>query len=71
MPNMAKIRVTLVKSPIGYAKDQKATVRGLGLRKMWSSAEHEDTPSIRGMVHKVRHLVRVEPVGDEEGGSSS
>ncbi|MBX5467841.1 MAG: 50S ribosomal protein L30 [Firmicutes bacterium] len=63
---MAKIRVTLVKSPIGYAQDQRVTVRMLGLRKMWSSAVHEDTPSIRGMVHKVRHLVRVEAVPEEE-----
>jgi large subunit ribosomal protein L30 len=70
MPNMAKIRITLVKSPIGYSEDQKATVRRLGLRKMWSSVEQEDTPSIRGMVHKIRHLVRVEPIGEEEGKAS-
>ncbi|MCY0900013.1 MAG: 50S ribosomal protein L30 [Firmicutes bacterium] len=63
---MAKLRITLVKSPIGYAKDQKDTVRSLGLRKMWHSVEHQDNPSIRGMVHKVRHLVRVEEI--EEGG---
>lgn len=62
---MAKIRITLVKSPIGYAKEQKDTVKSLGLGKMWRTVEHEDNPSIRGMVHKVRHLVRVEEV--EEG----
>jgi large subunit ribosomal protein L30 len=56
----------LVKSPIGYAHDQKATVRALGLRKMWQTVTKDDTPGIRGMVHKVRHLVRVEPVEDKE-----
>ncbi len=63
---MAKIRITLVKSPIGYAKEQKDTVKSLGLGKMWRSVEHNDNPSIRGMVHKVRHLVRVEEI--EEAG---
>ncbi len=62
---MAKLRITLVKSPIGYAKDQKDTVKNLGLGKMWRTVEKDDNPSIRGMVHKVRHLVRVEEV--EEG----
>ncbi|NMP22002.1 50S ribosomal protein L30 [Sulfobacillus harzensis] len=62
---MAKLRITLVKSPIGYAKDQKDTVKSLGLGKMWRTVEKDDNPSIRGMVHKVRHLVRVEEV--EEG----
>ncbi|AEJ38543.1 50S ribosomal protein L30 [Sulfobacillus acidophilus TPY] len=55
-----------MKSPIGYSQDQRDTVRSLGLRKMWRSVEREDNPSVRGMVHKVRHLVRVEEV--EEGG---
>ncbi len=54
------IRVTLVKSPIGYSKRQKATVRALGLRRMNQTVVHEDTPVIRGMVAKVSHLVRVE-----------
>jgi len=63
---MAKIRITLVKSPIGYAKEQKDTVKSLGLGKMWRSVVKDDNPSIRGMVHKVRHLVRVEEF--EEGG---
>ena len=56
---MAKIKVQLVKSPIGYAKDQKATVEALGLRKMNSVAEHEDNDCIRGMIKKVSHLVKV------------
>jgi large subunit ribosomal protein L30 len=56
---MAKIKVQLVKSPIGYAKDQKATVEALGLKKMNSVAEHEDNACIRGMINKVSHLVKV------------
>lgn len=55
-----KIRVTLVKSPIGYEKSQKATVRALGLRKMNQTVEKDDTPVIRGMINKVSHLVVVE-----------
>jgi large subunit ribosomal protein L30 len=57
-----QIRVTLVKSPIGYRKNQKATVKALGLGKMNSSAVHYDSPSIRGMVNVVSHLVKVEEV---------
>jgi len=59
---MAKLRITLVKSPIGYSRDQKGTVRALGLRKLNHSIEQEDSPSIRGMVHKVKHLVAMEVV---------
>lgn len=59
---MAKLRITWTKSGIGYAKDQKATIRALGLRRLHHSVEHEDSPSIRGMTHKVRHLVAVEEV---------
>lgn len=58
------LKVTYVKSTIGYAKDQKATVRSLGLRKLHQSVLHDDTPAIRGMVFKVRHLVKVEEVED-------
>ena len=54
------IRVTLVKSPIGYTQDQKATVRALGLRRMNQTVEHTDTPALRGMLFKVSHLLRVE-----------
>ncbi len=54
------VRVTLVRSPIGYSKRQKATVRALGLRRINQTVEHEDTPVIRGMIAKVSHLVRVE-----------
>lgn len=55
-----RIRITLVRSPIGYSKQQKATVRALGLRRMNQSVEQKDVPEIRGMVNRVSHLVRVE-----------
>jgi large subunit ribosomal protein L30 len=54
------VKVTLVKSPIGFKDNQELVVRGLGLRKLNSSVELKDTPAIRGMIHKVRHLVTVE-----------
>ncbi|MBT3319189.1 MAG: 50S ribosomal protein L30 [Clostridia bacterium] len=54
-----KIKVQLVKSPIGYAKDQKATVVALGLGRMNSIVEHDDNECIRGMIRKVTHLVKV------------
>ena len=56
----ATVRVTQVASPIGRRKDQRATLIGLGLNKMHRTRELEDTPSVRGMIAKVRHLVRVE-----------
>lgn len=54
------IRITLVRSPIGYSRRQKRTVRALGLRRMNHTVEQADTPIIRGMIAKVRHLVKVE-----------
>ncbi|HEB65259.1 MAG TPA: 50S ribosomal protein L30 [Chloroflexi bacterium] len=54
------LRITLVKSPIGYSKRQKGTVRALGLRRMHQTVVQEDTPVIRGMIAKVTHLVKVE-----------
>jgi large subunit ribosomal protein L30 len=57
---MATLRIKWVKSSIGYPKDQKATIRSLGLRKLQQTVEHEDQPVIRGMIRKVRHLVEVE-----------
>jgi large subunit ribosomal protein L30 len=54
------LRVTLVKSPIGYGKDQKATVRALGLRRMNQTVEHNDSPAVRGMLNKVIHLIKIE-----------
>src|SRR3954468_853124 len=62
---MTKLRITYTKSAIGYSQDQKDTVRSLGLRKLNSTALHDDTPSIRGMAFKVRHLVTVEELADE------
>jgi large subunit ribosomal protein L30 len=59
---MSTVRVTYRKSAIGYAWDQKATLAALGLRKLHHTVEHEATSSIRGMVHKVRHLVSVDGV---------
>ena len=55
-----KIKVTLVKSIIGTKQDHRATVRGLGLRKLNSSSELLDTPAVRGMITKVQYLVKVE-----------
>ena len=59
---MAKIRVTLVKSTIGQVQSVKATVKALGLKKIRSSKELEDTPAVQGMIAKVKHLVKVENV---------
>jgi large subunit ribosomal protein L30 len=59
---MAKIRVTQVKSKIRRPKNQKATLEALGLKKMDQVVEHEATPSILGMVNKVKHLVSVEEI---------
>jgi large subunit ribosomal protein L30 len=54
------IKVTLVRSPIGFPKKQKATVRALGLRHLNQTVEHEDTPALRGMLTKVIHMIRIE-----------
>ncbi len=55
-----KLLITYRKSAIGYKRDQKETIRALGFRKLYQVVEHEDTPVIRGMIHKVSHLVTVE-----------
>lgn len=60
------LTVRLVKSPIGYPQDQRATVRSLGLRRMNSEVQLADSDSVRGMLKKVRHLVRV-----QEGGGAA
>ena len=59
---MANLKVTLVKSVIGSKKDQIATVEALGLKKIRETKEHADNPQIRGMVNKVKHLVKVEEI---------
>jgi large subunit ribosomal protein L30 len=56
----ASLKVTLVKSPIGYDQRQKRTVRALGLRHIHQTVELADTPAVRGMIAKVPHLLRVE-----------
>jgi large subunit ribosomal protein L30 len=61
---MSPLKVTQVRSVIGSKQDQKRTVRALGLKRIRDSRVHEDTPQIRGMLHKVRHLVRVEEVDE-------
>jgi large subunit ribosomal protein L30 len=57
---MAKVKVTKVRSVINRPKDQKLTMEALGLRKMNQSREIEDSPSLRGMLAKVSHLVKIE-----------
>ena len=57
---MAKIKITQTGSPIRRTDDQRATLKGLGLNKMHKTVELEDTPSVRGMINKVQHMVRVE-----------
>lgn len=56
------LKITLVRSAIGYREDQKATVRALGLRKLHASVVKEDTPNLRGMINKIGHLLEVEEV---------
>ena len=58
----AKLRITWVKSDIGYQVRQKRTIRALGLRRLGDVVEHKDSPVIRGMVAKVTHLVEMEEV---------
>ena len=59
---MAKIKITLVKSVIGYSEQQRRTVKSLGLTKTHSSVIQNDTPDIRGKVKKISHLLKVEEV---------
>ena len=59
---MSPLKVTQIKSVVGSKQNHKRTVRALGLKRIRDSRVHEDTPQIRGMVHKVQHLVRVEEV---------
>lgn len=60
------LKITLKRSPIGYAESQKRTVRALGLRKLNQTVYHRDEPSIRGMIAQVAHLLQVETVAEEE-----
>lgn len=54
------VRITYVRSAIGYSVEHKATIRALGLRKLHQSVVHADTPVLRGMLRKVNHLVEIE-----------
>ena len=59
---MPRLRITYVKSTIGYRSDQGQTIRSLGLRRLGQTVEKPDTPDVRGMLHKVAHLVAVSEV---------
>lgn len=69
------LKITLVRSPIGYSKRQKRTVEALGLRRLHQSVIQPDNPAIRGMVRRISHLVTVQEVTDnaviEEAGNVS
>ncbi len=54
------LRITWVRSSIGYTKDQKATVKALGLRRLHQTVEHKDTPALRGMLNKIIHMLKIE-----------
>ena len=62
MSNERTVKVTLIKSVIGYKQDQRKTVQALGLKKLNESRVHKETPQIRGMLNKVSHLLRIEEV---------
>ncbi len=62
MSKVRKLYITWTKSAIGYARDQKMTIRALGLHRLHQRVRHDDTASIRGMVAKVKHLVKLEEV---------
>ena len=57
---MTKLRIVWVKSGIGYAEEQRRTLKALGFRRLNQTVTHDDSRSIRGMINKVKHLVRVE-----------
>jgi large subunit ribosomal protein L30 len=59
MTTQATVKVQLVRSPIGCKEAHRATVRGLGLRKLGSQSELQDTPAVRGMINKIAYLVKV------------
>ncbi len=64
---MAKLRITWIKSSIGYKEDQKRTIASLGFHRLNQSVVHDDCNSIRGMINQVRHLVKVEEASREAG----
>ena len=62
---MSKLKVTYVKSAIGYRQSQKDTIRSLGLRRLNYTVIVDDTPTVLGMLETVKHLIRVEPQNEE------
>jgi large subunit ribosomal protein L30 len=65
MSNQSRLRITWIKSSIGYSRRQKGTIRALGLHRLGDMVEQADTEVIRGMVDKVSHLVQVEVIQDK------
>ena len=63
---MGRVAITWKKSSIGSPRDQRRTLEGLGLRRLNQTVQHDDSPSIMGMVHKVRHLVEVAELSEPE-----
>ena len=61
---MTKLRITWIKSDIGYVKEQGRTLKALGFHRLNETVEHEDSSSIRGMVAKVNHLIQTEVISD-------
>lgn len=61
---MTKLRIKWIKSDIGYAREQGRTLKALGFHRLNETVEHEDSPSIRGMISKINHLVKVEVITD-------
>ena len=57
-----KLKITQIRSTIGRVRKQKDTIRALGIRKLYQSVVHEDTPQIRGMIEKVKHLLEVKKI---------
>ena len=66
MSSQGKLKITWLKSAIGYKKNQKATIAALGLRKIGQVIEQPDNPQVRGMVFTVRHLVKCESTNKNE-----
>jgi large subunit ribosomal protein L30 len=62
---MAKLQIKWTRSGIGLPRNQRRVIQALGLRRLQQTVEHADTPIIRGMVHKVRHMVTVEEIPEE------
>lgn len=57
-----KLKITQIRSAIDYTEKQRRTVRALGIKRLYQSVEHKDTPQIRGMIQRVKHLVKIEEV---------